>query len=105
MRARNSGAAGKAASAAWGSVTVLRKVSHFGVRLVWGARVTVAHGGFGHFDRGHRVYYYARLPGAAPQSVPPRFIEVGREPQGPEAFWGTGFACIGLGLVLILVFH
>lgn len=88
---------------------------------------------------GHRVYYYVRLPGAAPQSVPPRFIEVGREPRGPvgtvvpvvyhrrkpsramtgkladidlsdewggvKAFRGTGFACIGLGLVLILVFH
>ena len=88
---------------------------------------------------GQRVYYYVRLPGAAPQSVPPRFIEVGPEPQGPvgtvvpvvydsrkrsrartgkladidlsdewggvKAFWGTGFACIGLGLVLILVFH
>ena len=88
---------------------------------------------------GHRVYYYVRLPGATPQSVPPRFAEVGPEPQGPvgavvpvvydrrkssrartgkladidlsdewggvKAFWGTGFACIGLGPVLIPVFH
>ncbi|WP_157857340.1 DUF3592 domain-containing protein [Streptomyces yerevanensis] len=32
---------------------------------------------------GHRVYYDVLLPGAPPQQRPPRFIEIGPEPQGP----------------------
>ncbi len=32
-------------------------------------------------------------------------IDLSDEWGGVKAFWGTGFVCIGLGLVLILVFH
>ncbi|MET9733790.1 hypothetical protein ABZZ79_25000 [Streptomyces sp. NPDC006458] len=55
----------------------LRKLKRRGVQ---GEAVSTLHDWI---EGRQRVYYDVLLPGASPQSRPPRFVEIGVEPRGP----------------------